>query len=157
MLYIFLLTPLLAEGDGLNAGWLAVIIPVTAAITGGILKLFDLWQKWRVTKRDDEDRNLQRNREGEDRTIEGQDRLIQRLDNERKAQDERLDRLSSQLSNSRIMNARMIVWIRHLEELLANKGEKFQKWDEIIKDTANLSVGDSGEFEDISKAIRVPP
>jgi hypothetical protein len=142
--------PIFAQNDSIHAGWLALIVPASTMLGLFGAWLLKVWQQWRESKTEQGQRQRQEHREDEDRTIEGQEKLIARLDGERHAQDRRIDVLTEQLTNERIMSARMLVWIRHIEELSRNNGIKFRPWDEIVKDTASMHVSDisdSGEFD----------
>lgn len=133
------MVPFFAQ-ESIHTGWLMAIIPSSVTVGTVATILINLYLKRRELAKSESAQERQNRIDDDSTAIQHYAKLNARLDRELKERDERdrqkdaiIDRIREELSNERITSARMLVWIRHLEEL--SPVGKFKPWDEVVRET----------------------
>jgi hypothetical protein len=151
---------ILGQVDSIHAGWIPVIALLSGLIGSAGPFIWNAWLKRKELNQKETDEQRKQRKEDEQTAIDHYEKINARLDKEIKEQGEinrqkdvRLDRQSELLSRERVTTARMLVWIRHLEERLRATDTKFKPWDEVVRETQGiLPSGDEGDERPIRSA-----
>lgn len=132
---------LLANTEQVHVGWVAVATVISSGLSVFGAWLLQAWTKRHEMRLKQQQQEKDLSREEEENAIAHWQKISDRIEKDRQEQITRCDRLErrleevqSDLTDEKIRSNGMLVWIRHLEEILLSRTEiKFQRYTETAR------------------------